>query len=125
LQLLRVLGTRPGAGEQAAVNLAGLKDLLTEQARTTGSKQLFCAADVEQQLMAAIPPAPRPALPDPGWTGVIRSLTGVSIIPVPDAAPGTYRLVRHADETGMTCAVRGGTVSHDRCQVVAEGILET
>jgi hypothetical protein len=107
------------------VNLDQLKDLLTEQACTTGAKQLYCAADVEQQLKAAIPPAPRPALPDFSGAGVISGLTGVDIIPVPDAAPGTYRLVRHADEAGMTCAVRDGTVTHEKCQVVAEGILES
>jgi hypothetical protein len=105
-------------------------DELTEElgraARSPGAKQLLCARDVADALARALPPSSPPV---PGslfyGPGVVAGLLAVDIVITPDSPPGAFRLIRHYDpgRRGISCEVRGGTVVHERCQVIAEGVL--
>ena len=112
------------------MKLDRLMHLLTEQAKMAGRKELFCAPDVAEALARAVPPAE----PRPVWdlTGSLWGMLAVDIIPEPEAAPGSFRLVKHYvkptgwSDGGVSCTVDAntGTVTHEWCWVVAEDVLE-
>lgn len=99
---------------------AELIAMVATAARSWGHKELFCAPDVMEAVSRETPMAGEAAFADS-----LRIFTGVIITVTPDSPPGSFRLVKHYDSarSAMTCEVRDGRVVHEKCMVVAEGVL--
>lgn len=101
------------------MNLPGLRRLLGNAAGTKHRKVLYAAPDVVEAIGAFVPPVWAPVLAAHGSpAGAISFLTGVEITAADDSPPGWFRLVRHDG-----CEVKGQTVYHEGCTIVAEGTV--
>jgi hypothetical protein len=90
--------------------------LIREHSGTKYQKVLTCAQDVADALADVSTPAP-PRMP---WEADLTFLTGINVVVSPDAAPGTWQLLRHDH-----CEVIGGEtpdqamiVTHRDCTVL-------
>lgn len=104
-----------------SVSVPGLGRLLNRSLSSKGHKVLYTAPDVTKALGDFIPPAWHPILTGTHGSavGALAFLTGIDIIEAEDAAPGWFRLVHHDG-----CEVKGKTVYHGKCTIVAEGTVD-
>jgi hypothetical protein len=92
--------------------------LIKEHSGTKCQKVLTCAQDVADALAHISTPTP-PRLP---WEPDLAALTGIDVVVSPDAAPGTWRLLRHdhCDVIGGETPDQAMIVTHRNCTVLGE-----
>lgn len=92
--------------------------LIKEHYGTKHAKVLLCARDVANALADVSTPGPH-RMP---WEPDLASLIGINIVVNPDAAPGTWRLIRHdhCDVIGGDLPEQSMIVTHRNCTVLGE-----